>query len=30
MVELLAFNKLRDKMSAVGEFVKTMQRRHLS
>jgi hypothetical protein len=30
MVELTAFNKMRDKMSAVGEFVKTMQRRHLS
>jgi hypothetical protein len=30
MVELTNFNKLKDKMSAVGEFVKTMQRRHLS
>lgn len=30
MVELTNFNKLKDKMSAVGEFVKTLQRRHLS
>jgi hypothetical protein len=30
MVELATFNKLKDKMSALGEFVKTMQRRHLS
>ena len=30
MVELTAFNKLKDKMSTLGEYVRTMQRRHLS